>query len=62
MDFYKQLDFIMKQDFGNRGLLSSLPENPAKEAANTLRYAKRVIILTGFPVRLQDGSFIGETD
>lgn len=62
MDFYKQLDFIMKQDFGNRGLLSSLPENPAEEAANTLRYAKRVIILTGFPVRLQDGSFIGETD
>lgn len=62
MSFYKQLDLIMKQDFGNRGLLPSLPANPVKEAADTLIHARRAIILTGFPVRLSDGSFIGETD
>lgn len=62
MDFYEQLDLIMKQDFGNRGLLPHLPANPAKEAADTLVYAERVIILTGFPVRISDDSFIGETD
>lgn len=62
MNFYEQLDLILKQDFGNRGLLSHLPANPAKEAADTLIQGKRVILLTGFPVRLDDGSFIGETD
>lgn len=62
MSFYEKLDELMKQDFGNRGLLSHLPSNPVKEAADTLMQAKRVILLTGFPVRLRDGTFIGETD
>lgn len=62
MTFYEQLDKIMKQDFGGRGLLAALPENPIKQVAETLENAKRVLLLTGFPVRMEDGSFIGETD
>lgn len=61
-NFYDELDKIMRQDFGNRGLLSSLPAAPVKKAAATLLRAERVVLLTGFPVRLKDGSFIGETD
>lgn len=62
MTFYKNLDAIMKQDFGNRGLLSSLPDSPLEAVADTLSSAKRAVLLTGFPVRLEDGSYIGETD
>lgn len=62
MTFYKKLDTMMKQDIGGRGLLEYLPENPIKEAATTLKHADRVILLTGFPVRMADGSCIGETD
>ena len=62
MTFFKDLDTIMKQDFGNRGLLKALPDNPIQETLNTLADARRVILLTGFPVRLSDGSFVGETD
>lgn len=62
MNFYTELDLIMKQDFGGRGLLKSLPANPGREAALSLLSATRVILLTGFPVRLSDGSFVGETD
>lgn len=39
MNFYHQLDAIMKQDMGGRGLLASLPENPIKKAAESLRHA-----------------------
>ena len=62
MTFFKDLDTIMKQDFGNRGLLKALPDNPIQETLNTLADARRVILLTGFPVRLSDGSYVGETD
>lgn len=62
MNFYHELDMIMKQDMGGRGLLSSLPANPIRQAAAALKHADRVILLTGFPVRMADGSFIGETD
>lgn len=62
MTFYEKLDAIMKQDFGGRGLLASLPPGLVKEASDTLEHAERAILLTGFPVRLLDGSFTGETD
>ena len=62
MTFFKDLDTIMKQDFGNRGLLKALPDNPIQETLNTLADARRVILLTGFPVRLSDSSYVGETD
>lgn len=62
MEFYEKLDAVMKQDFGGRGLLASLPPAPVAETAGTLALAKRAILLTGFPVRLLDGTFTGETD
>lgn len=62
MTFYNELDKIMKQDMGHRGFLPSLPANPLAQTAETLRSASRVILLTGFPVRMADGTFIGETD
>ena len=62
MNFYEALETIMRQDFGGRGLLASLPPSPLSEVAESLAGAKRAVLLTGFPVRLLDGSFIGETD
>ena len=38
MTFFKDLDTIMKQDFGNRGLLKALPDNPIQETLNTLAF------------------------
>lgn len=62
MNYYSELDRIMKQDFGGRGLLASLPPSPIKETADSLFSATRVFLLTGFPVRKPDESFMGETD
>lgn len=62
MNFYETLDSVMKQDFGGRGLLATLPASPLEEAASSLAKAKRAVLLTGFPVRLPDGTFVGETD
>ena len=62
MNFFTELDKIMKQDMGGRGLLGALPANPVKQTLETLKDAKRVILLSGFPVRMADGTYIGETD
>lgn len=62
MNYYSRLDKIMKQDFGGRGLLASLPDAPLKETADAFKGASHVILLTGFPVRRPDGGYIGETD
>lgn len=62
MTYYERLDQLMKQDFGGRGLLPSLPQTDLKPVAASLSHAARVILLTGFPVRMRDGSYIGETD
>ncbi len=62
MNFYHELDKIMTQDLGDRGFLGVLPANPLAETAETLKTASRVLLLTGFPVRLGGGAFIGETD
>lgn len=62
MLFYSSLDKIMTQDLGNRGFLRVLPPNPVAEIADSLKTASRVILLTGFPVRLGEDNFIGETD
>lgn len=62
MTFYEALNQLMRQDFGSRGLLTALAPTDLTPVAATLSQAKRVIILTGFPVRLEDGSFVGETD
>ncbi len=62
MTFFQQLDQIMTQDLGGRGFLGVLPANPLSKTAETLKHAVKVLLLTGFPVRLGEGSFIGETD
>ena len=62
MTFYHELDQIMTQDLGGRGFLSVLPSNPIGKTAETLKTASRVLLLTGFPVRLGESVFIGETD
>ena len=62
MTFYETLDSIMKQDFGGRGLLASLPASPLAAVSASLAHAKRSVLLTGFPVRMPDGSITGETD
>lgn len=62
MNFYQELDTIMRQDFGGRGLLASLPPAPLRETAETLACAERAVLLTGFPVRLGKDRFTGETD
>lgn len=62
MTFFKDLDTIIRQDFGGRGLLKALPDNPIAETLKTLSAARRVLLLTGFPVRLEDGTYAGETD
>lgn len=62
MTFFEELDRIMKQDMGGRGLLCSLPANPIRETAAALTNSSRVLLLTGFPVQMDDGTCIGETD
>lgn len=59
MTFYETLDSIMKQDFGGRGLLASLPASPLAAVSASLAHAKRAVLLTGFPVRMPDGSITG---
>ncbi len=62
MAFFNKLDSIMREDPGKRGLIPSLPANPVAELNEALEGAQRVILLTGFPIRLADNSYIGETD
>jgi len=60
MDFYRELNDIMTCDMGGRGLRLPMPD--LQEVARTLLAARRVLILTGFPVLAADGTFRGETD
>ncbi len=62
MAFFDKLDSIMREDPGKRGLIPSLPANPMAELNEALDGTKRVILLTGFPIRLADDKYIGETD
>ena len=43
MTFYETLDSIMKQDFGGRGLLASLPASPLAAVSASLAHAKRAV-------------------
>ncbi|MCR5175485.1 MAG: DUF4392 domain-containing protein [Anaerovibrio sp.] len=62
MSFFAELDNIMREDPGNRGLIPSLPANPVDKLDAALNGVSRVVLLTGFPVKLEEGAFIGETD
>lgn len=62
MAFFDELDSIMREDPGKRGLIPSLPANPVAKLYDALNGAERVVLLTGFPVRLDNGEYIGETD
>ena len=53
---------ILARDAGGRGLLSGPVSAPVSELTASLAEAKRVLLLTGFPVRLPDGRTVGETD
>ena len=59
-EFEAELLKIMRHDMG-RGLLDDIPDIELEEIAEDLICAKRVLILTGFPVRCPD-CFRGETD
>lgn len=62
MTFYEKLDSIMKEDPGERGLIPTMPPNPVNELDKALDSMERVILLTGFPTRLGENKWIGETD
>lgn len=62
MTFFEKLDAVMRQDFGERGLLSSLPSADLKRVSRELSRARRALIVTGFPVLCPDQSVTGETD
>ena len=42
MTFYETLDSIMKQDFGGRGLLASLPASPLAAVSASLALASTI--------------------
>lgn len=61
MDFFGTIDSIMREDPGQRGLIPSLPANPVSELNEAMNGIERAVVLTGFPIRLEN-SYIGETD
>lgn len=62
MTFFEKLDTVMRQDFGGRGLLPSLPAVDLRRVSRELSSAGRALIVTGFPVLCPDQSVTGETD
>lgn len=62
MEFYADLDKLMRFDPGHRGLLENAPANPIEKLEATLKNATGAVLLTGFPVRLGLHNFAGETD
>ncbi len=56
---FAQIANVLKSDPGNRGLAGSLPDTSLSKLAEELMAARRVIIVTGFPIK---SCSIGETD
>lgn len=56
---YTQIEDILRQDPGGRGLMADLPRERLSQLASELERAQRVLIVTGFPIT---GCGIGETD
>lgn len=62
MTYQEELMSLMKQDTG-RGLLEELPAVDLEPVEKSLSAARRVMILTGFPVRTEERpQGVGETD
>ena len=53
---------VLQKDPGGRGLLRGDIPVPAAALLQALQEVPRAVLLTGFPVRLPDGSCVGETD
>lgn len=60
-DFYTQLQQILCADEGGRGLPGAVGTLPLRQTAEALLTARRVVIVTGFPVDCPGGP-LGETD
>ncbi len=56
---YTQIEDIVRQDPGGRGLMSGLPRENLPALAEELLKAERVLVVTGFPIT---GCGVGETD
>lgn len=56
---FEELQTIVSLDPGKRGLLENIPPSDLSKAAQLMKDANRVIIVTGFPITGMD---IGETD
>lgn len=52
----------VQTDPGGRGLLSGRITTPTAALLQSLEDVPRAVLLTGFPVRLPDGTVVGETD
>ena len=61
-DFLAAVDTVMRRDAGGRGLSSALPGNPVTALWEELPLIRSALLMTGFPVRLSDGSYVCETD
>ena len=61
MDFFSELHGLLRSDNTGRGLACAVPAPDFDALADTLLTAKRVVILTGFPVDC-GGTYHGETD
>ncbi|MBO4838096.1 MAG: DUF4392 domain-containing protein [Lachnospiraceae bacterium] len=52
----------VQTDPGGRGLLKGEITTPVSALLQSLEQVPRAVLLTGFPVRLPDGTVVGETD
>lgn len=62
MNFYQQLELLLCQDLGGRGLISAVKELPLAQVRRSLAAAKRVVVVTGFPVDCAERGVRAETD
>ena len=56
---FAQIEDILRRDPGGRGLMAGLPRAPLGALADELCAARRLLIVTGFPIT---GCGVGETD
>lgn len=62
MNYYQQLQLLLCQDLGGRGLTSAVKALPLAEVQRSLAGAKRALIVTGFPVDCAERGVRAETD